>query len=76
MENQLMIPPISLSLIVTDKCTAACPNCCFGCNPSNNNRLTMDEIVGYIHQATAQFSSIKPQSVIRDGVSTISNDRH
>lgn len=74
MENQLMIPPISLSLIVTDKCTAACPNCCFGCNPSNNNRLTMDEIVGYIHQATAQFSSIKLLVITGGECFTLEND--
>lgn len=74
MESQLIIPPISLSLIVTNKCTAACPNCCFGCNPSNNNRLTMDEIVGYIDQATAQFSSIKLLVITGGECFTLEND--
>lgn len=59
MDNSLIIPPISLSLIVTDKCTAACPNCCFACNPANKHRLTLCEIKSYIDQAVAQFDSIK-----------------
>lgn len=59
MENSLIIPPVSISLIVTDKCTAECLNCCFGCNRSNKNRLTWPEIKGYIEQATDEFSTIK-----------------
>lgn len=59
MENSLTIPPVSLSLIVTDKCTAECLNCCFHCNRKNTSRLTWPEIKGYIDQAINEFNTIK-----------------
>lgn len=59
MRNSFFIPPTSISFVTTDKCTAACNNCCFGCNPKNNNRLSYNEIKHYIDQALSQFRTIK-----------------
>ena len=59
MSNELVIPPTTLSLIVTNKCTAACYNCCFGCNPKNKDMFTLKEMKNYIDQAAEAYSTIK-----------------
>jgi MoaA/NifB/PqqE/SkfB family radical SAM enzyme len=57
--NELVIPPVTLSLIVTNKCTSACLNCCFQCNPMNNTRLSLHEAKRYIDQSIEAYNSIK-----------------
>ncbi len=59
MDNSLFISPVSISIMVTDRCTAACNNCCFQCKPSNQNRLSYEEIEKYVDQALRKFDTIK-----------------
>ncbi|MDR3218420.1 MAG: hypothetical protein LBU22_05475 [Dysgonamonadaceae bacterium] len=57
--NELIIPPTQLSLLVTNKCTAACQNCCFQCNPKNKDRLSLDKMKQYVDQAVDAYSTIQ-----------------
>ena len=58
MEN-LLIPPIEISLITTNQCTAACANCCFQCNPKNKDRISLTEMKKYVDDAVNSYSTIK-----------------
>ena len=42
--------PDSAAVILTDKCSAACRECCFQCNPSNNATLSNEEIFSFINE--------------------------
>ena len=42
--------PDSAAVILTDKCSAACRECCFQCNPSNNATLSNEEIFSFIDE--------------------------
>ncbi len=55
----LAVKPSILSFITTNKCTAACKNCCFSCNPKNKERLELSEMMDYIEQATTAYPTIK-----------------
>ena len=57
--KELSIPPTTISLLTTSKCTAACKDCCFACNPRNKDRLTLEEMKDYIEQSVEAYSSIK-----------------
>ncbi|GHT41717.1 hypothetical protein FACS189437_08970 [Bacteroidia bacterium] len=60
MNNEsLVVKPTILSFITTNKCTAACNNCCFGCNPKKKNRILLDEMKSYIDQSLEAYSTIK-----------------
>ncbi len=51
--------PTTISFIVTNKCTAACPNCCFECNPRNDCWLSSEIIKRHIVSAVTQWPSIR-----------------
>lgn len=55
----LVIPPSVLNFVTTNKCTSACYNCCFKCNPQNKDRLTLSDMKNYINQAISAYSSLK-----------------
>lgn len=57
--KKLIIPPKTISLLTTNKCTAACKDCCSACNPKNKDRLTFEEMKNYIDQSVEAYSSIK-----------------
>lgn len=40
----------NISFVITDRCTAACKVCCFGCRPENNKMLDKEIIKDYINQ--------------------------
>lgn len=40
--------PTKIGLISTFRCTAACENCCFGCNPRQGRAMTLDEMKSYV----------------------------
>lgn len=42
------LPPTRIALISTFRCTAACENCCFGCNPRQGRAMTLDEMKTYV----------------------------
>jgi len=58
MEN-LLIPPVEISLITTNQCTAACANCCFQCNPKNRDRLSLAEMKQYVDDAISSYNTVK-----------------
>lgn len=57
--NKLSIPPTTLSFITTNKCTAACKNCCFGCNPKNNMRLSLSVMKNHVDEAVKSYPTIR-----------------
>jgi organic radical activating enzyme len=60
MTSPLFSPPRGIVLISTSKCTAACPNCCYRCNPSRNDKLTFGEAKDIIDQSIESYpDSIK-----------------
>lgn len=52
------IPPKTLSLITTDRCTASCKNCCFQCNPHQSRRLSLDVIRSIIDEVVTEFPMV------------------
>jgi hypothetical protein len=58
-KNKLLIPPSHLTLVVTNKCTAACENCCLQCNPKNKDILTLEEMKHYVDSSVAAYNTIK-----------------
>ncbi|GHT78840.1 hypothetical protein AGMMS50262_21900 [Bacteroidia bacterium] len=59
MENNITISPTTISFITTNKCSAACKNCCYGCSPQKKDRLSLGEMKDYIDQALDVYSTIK-----------------
>jgi organic radical activating enzyme len=53
--DELLTPPKTLALAVTFQCTAACKNCCFGCSPKIQRRLTLSEMKSYVDQAVENY---------------------
>lgn len=49
----------SAAIITTDKCTAACEECCFLCNPNNKNMLTFSQIKNFIDELKNTISSVQ-----------------
>jgi HKD family nuclease len=43
--------PISLTILPTYRCSAACQDCCFGSNPRVKGQIPLDMILSYIDQA-------------------------
>lgn len=59
MNSNLVISPSVISFITTNKCTAACKDCCFGCNPSNKDRLSWGDMKNYIDQSLEAYPTIR-----------------
>ncbi len=57
--NNLIILPTTLTVISTYRCTASCPDCCFGCNPKRQEELLLREILHYINECLAAYNTIK-----------------
>lgn len=49
--------PCKAVIVATFKCTAECRECCFECNPSIQERLSLDDIMEYINEV-AKFENI------------------
>ena len=45
--------PITLSILPTYRCTAACEECCFGCGPDIQGQIPSERICSYIDQVAA-----------------------
>lgn len=57
--NSLIITPVILVFITTNKCTAACENCCFKCNPQKKDHLSFVNIKEHIDSSINSFHTIK-----------------
>lgn len=58
--NIIHIPPTTITLVLTFKCTAQCSNCCFGCNPNMDRVMSNSEMEKYISSCMKAFpKSIK-----------------
>ena len=42
------IKPSGIVLLTTNRCSAACDNCCFGCNPKQGRSMTYEEMKHYV----------------------------
>lgn len=57
--KDLVISPFTINLITTNKCTAKCKDCCFGCNPNQNDRMSLQQMKDYILNSMFYYSNIK-----------------
>jgi len=62
-----IIPPKTISLLTTYKCTAACKNCCFGCNPKIREQLSVDEMKSYIDKSLSAYRNTLKVLVLTGG---------
>lgn len=49
----------TLTLVTTYKCTAACEQCCFGCTPESEGRLSLAAMKGAISEAKHDFPRLQ-----------------
>lgn len=49
------IKPSGITLLATLRCTAACDNCCFGCNPKQGRSMTYEEMKDYVNQSLEAY---------------------
>src|SRR5215469_6384658 len=54
----MLIRPLTLSLITTHQCTAACDHCCFHCTPRVTKAIPHDRLRSLIGE-TAELPSIR-----------------
>ncbi|MCH4171350.1 MAG: radical SAM protein [Lactobacillus sp.] len=45
--------PTNAAVILSNKCSAACRECCFGCNPRKDTTLTNEEIFNFVDEVVA-----------------------
>ena len=53
------IPPTTLTIITTFKCSAACNNCCFECNPGRKEKLPLSSAISHINYAISRFKKLQ-----------------
>jgi len=51
--------PSGITLLTTLRCTAACDNCCFGCNPKQGRTMTYEEMKEYVDKSLDAY----PESI-------------
>ncbi|WP_282920567.1 radical SAM protein [Ignavigranum ruoffiae] len=56
--NNLHISPISIGIMTTKRCTAACQECCFQCSPQRTETFTIEQIYNIIDSLKV-FKNIK-----------------
>lgn len=49
------IKPSGITLLATLRCTAACDNCCFGCNPKQGRSMTFEEMKDYVDKSLEAY---------------------
>lgn len=49
---------VTAAIITTDKCSAACKECCFQCSPKKNSRLSLEEMKTFIDNLVSDFPEI------------------
>ena len=52
-------PPVTLTLLTTFKCTAACDNCCFQCSPKASRMMSIEQIKKYIDTCLERYPTLK-----------------
>lgn len=59
MQTYHTIPPKTLTLITTYKCSAACNNCCFECNPNRDEMLPLAVAISHIDSAVSTYKDLQ-----------------
>jgi MoaA/NifB/PqqE/SkfB family radical SAM enzyme len=54
----MLFRPSNLTLVTTHRCTAACDNCCFSCNPAVTDAIPLDRLRSLIDE-TQDLPSVK-----------------
>lgn len=49
------ISPSGIALLATLRCTSACDNCCFGCNPREGRSMTYEEMKRYVDMSLEAY---------------------
>lgn len=53
------IPPTTITLITTYKCTAKCKNCCFQCSPAATKKMSYNDMKNYLDLCLEYYPTIK-----------------
>jgi MoaA/NifB/PqqE/SkfB family radical SAM enzyme len=54
-----ILPPTSLTLLTTFKCTAKCRNCCFQCSPKASKKMSLSEMKMWLDKCFSAYPSIQ-----------------
>lgn len=54
-----IISPTTISFITTNRCTAKCKNCCYGCSPIKAERLSLEGMKKILDDSFSAFPSLK-----------------
>ncbi|MDE7180809.1 MAG: 4Fe-4S cluster-binding domain-containing protein [Muribaculaceae bacterium] len=57
--NIPIVTPSTVGLITTTQCTAACKDCCFGCNQRNHEAMDYNMIINTLDKVVKSFPDIK-----------------
>ena len=71
-----IIEPKILSLITTEKCTAACHNCCFQCSPRLKQRMSLEDMKFLIDEVIKDFPMILACVFTGGECTTLGTDLH
>lgn len=69
-----LVNPVTLGFITTDKCTAKCQDCCFGCNQSNNKEVD-DSVISLMIRQIKQLNITELNFVLTGGECFLLGDR-
>ncbi|WP_339101618.1 radical SAM protein [Candidatus Enterococcus clewellii] len=50
---------VTAAILTTNKCSAACQECCFQCTPKNNNRVTLHQMKVFVDNLLTDFPEVK-----------------
>ena len=67
-------PPSAISLITTNRCTAACTDCCFACSPKKHERLSLEQMKLFSRTALQAYPTIKLGVITGGECFTIGDD--
>lgn len=57
-QASLIKEPTTLTFVTTTQCSSSCYNCCFQCSPRRSQRLTTEQMLGYMEQVKRDFHSV------------------
>lgn len=58
MDRSILLSPKMLALVTTNRCTAACRNCCFRCSPLNKDKISFEEAQSIIDECVNSFPQL------------------
>jgi len=67
MDKVDIISPNTISLLTTFQCTSSCKNCCFSCNPSIKEKMTLPQMKQYVDKSMDAYGESLKVLVLTGG---------